>query len=107
MTGNHYESDVAEVTSRQTSPVTLCRFALLKKSSIVLGGCSALLALLGFRVRCACCSVYLRQRNYSRFETSHCLGIAERVVYSTINKLGGDSRRAKGSQRRTQRELGA
>jgi len=35
--------------------------------SIILGGCSIVLALLGFRVRCACYSDYLSQRDYELF----------------------------------------
>ena len=72
MTGNHNESDLAEVTSRQTAPVTFCRFALMKKISFVLGGCSALLALLGFRVRCACCSDYLSNGSTAASKPLHC-----------------------------------
>ena len=53
-----------------------------EKISIVLGGCSALLALLGFSVRCACCSDYLSQRDYSRFESSS-LPSASRSASST------------------------
>ena len=59
--------------------------------SIVLGGCSALLALLGFRVRWVCHSDRLSHRDHSLFENLFmAFGIAERFVHSTIKKFSED-----------------
>ena len=66
--------------------------------SIVLGGCSALLALLGFRVRCVCYSDYLSHRDYSLFENLFmAFGIVERFVYSTIKKFSEDGLQTEGN----------
>lgn len=62
--------------------------------SIALGGGAALLALLGFRVRCICYSQYLSQRDEKAF--SELFGKlqlqnrgSERIVYSTIMEYSG------------------
>ena len=97
MTGNHFESDLAEVTSRQTSPVTLCRFALMKKIFDRVGW---MLSPLGpSRFSCEV-RVLFGLSEPTGLQPLRSLfiafGIAERVAYSTIKKLSGDSLRAKG-----------
>ncbi len=53
--------------------------------SIALGGGAALLALLGFRVRCVCYSQYLSQRDFKAFSTLFdALGVQNCIIYSTI-----------------------
>ena len=59
--------------------------------SIALGGGAALLALLGFRVRCICYSKYLSQRDENAFsnlfaELQLQNNGSERIVYSTITE---------------------
>ena len=59
--------------------------------SIALGGGAALLALLGYRVRCICYSKYLSNRDEKAFkdlfEALHLQsGGVDRVVYSTITE---------------------
>jgi len=68
--------------------------------SIILGACSALLALLGFRVRCVCYSDFLSHRDYSLFENLFtAFGITKRVVYSKITKFSEDAVATKGDIR--------
>ena len=58
---------------------------------IVKGGCSALLALLGFRVRWVSHSDYLSHRDYSLFENLFmAVGIVERVVHSKMKNFSDD-----------------
>ncbi|KAK3239607.1 hypothetical protein CYMTET_50476 [Cymbomonas tetramitiformis] len=53
--------------------------------SIILGACSTLLGLLGFRVRCVCYSQYLSDRDCSLFKDLFlAFGVSRRIVYSTI-----------------------
>ena len=53
--------------------------------SLILGACSSVLALLGFRVRCICYSDYLSQRDHGLFkELFERLGVLDLVAYSTI-----------------------
>ena len=55
--------------------------------SIALGGGAALLALLGFRVRCVCYSEYLSQRDYKAFSVLfEALNVEDSVTYSTIGQ---------------------
>lgn len=55
--------------------------------SIALGGGAALLALLGFRVRCVCYSEYLSQRDYKSFSVLfEALNVQNSVKYSTIGQ---------------------
>ena len=59
--------------------------------SIAFGGGAALLALLGFRVRCICYSKYLSQRDENAFSSLFAeLQLqnhgSERIVYSTITE---------------------
>lgn len=59
--------------------------------SLALGGCAALFALLGFRVRCICYSKYLSNRDEAAFSKMfHALHLqeagSEQIVYSTITE---------------------
>ena len=55
--------------------------------SIALGGGAALLALLGFRVRCICYSKYLSQRDLKAFSALfEALNVQSRIEYSTITE---------------------
>eukprot|EP00956_Cyclotella_meneghiniana_P041584 scaffold231470_cov23-Cyclotella_meneghiniana.AAC.1 len=68
--------------------------------SMILGAASAMLALLGFKVRTVCYSEYLSNRDYKLFEEVFChFGLQRHVKYSTIKKYAGDSIAAKGDIR--------
>jgi len=74
--------------------------------SIILGACSALLALLGFRETCVCSSDYLSNWEYSLFDNLFmAFGIAERLVSSTIKKFSNDGLQTKGDIRQLVRDL--
>jgi len=56
--------------------------------SILLGGLSCLLALLGFNVYCACYSKHLSRRDYLAFhEIFQDFGLLNRIRYSTLADL--------------------
>jgi uncharacterized membrane protein YgcG len=56
--------------------------------SILLGGLSAVLALLGCTVDCACYSRYLSQRDYKAFQRLfELLGITNEITYATLSDL--------------------
>jgi hypothetical protein len=56
--------------------------------SILLGGLSCLLGLLGFNVYCACYSKHLSRRDYNAFRVLfEDLGLLNRVHYSTLAGL--------------------
>lgn len=64
--------------------------------SLALGGCAALFALLGFRVRCICYSKYLSQRDEKAFSALfEALQLqkrgSEQIVYSTIAEYSGST----------------
>ena len=61
---------------------------------------SAVLALLGFRVRCVCYSDYLSGRDYELFrELFEAFGIERLVTYSTIGEYSEDVTKRKGDIR--------
>lgn len=60
--------------------------------SIALGGGAALLALLGFRVRCVCYSEYLSQRDYRAFSALfEALSVQNSVTYSTVTQYSNST----------------
>lgn len=66
--------------------------------SMVLGACSVLLALLGFRIRCVCYSEYLTQRDFREFAPLFDLfGVKDLVRYSTIYDYSNERISQKGS----------
>jgi preprotein translocase subunit SecA len=59
--------------------------------SIVLAGLSSYLALVGFKVRCACYSAYLSGRDQESFKILfERLGIENSIKYGTFNELCED-----------------
>ena len=68
--------------------------------SMILGAAAAMLALLGFRVRCVCYSEYLSNRDYSLFEDLfRMLGLHKQIKYSKITTLSEDTTARKGDIR--------
>ena len=68
--------------------------------SIILGACSTVLALLGFRVRCVCYSDYLSGRDYELFrELFDAFSVTGLVTYSTIGEYSEDVTKRKGDIR--------
>jgi hypothetical protein len=68
--------------------------------SIILGACSTLLGLLGFRVRCVCYSRYLSDRDAKSFsDIFQAFGVQELVTYSKIVDYSEDCIKAKGDIR--------
>ena len=68
--------------------------------SIILGACSTVLALLGFRVRCVCYSDYLSGRDYDLFrELFEAFSVTGLVTYSTIGEYSEDVTKRKGDIR--------
>ncbi|CAE8613906.1 unnamed protein product [Polarella glacialis] len=74
--------------------------------SIILGGCSVLFGLLGFRVRCVCYSEYLSQRDRKAFqELFDGFGLSDRVTYSRITTFSEDRTLAEGNLRELTQDL--
>eukprot|EP00961_Rhodomonas_salina_P188509 2544070-Rhodomonas_salina.4 len=66
--------------------------------SLVLGACSVVLGLLGFRVRCVCYSQYLSQRDKALFaDLFDAFRVRRLVTYSTISDYAGHSILRKGA----------
>jgi len=56
--------------------------------SMILGACAAVLAVLGFRVRCVCYSEFLSERDNELFRDIFlAFGVQDAVVYSKITKM--------------------
>ncbi|CAF1185261.1 unnamed protein product [Adineta steineri] len=74
--------------------------------SITLGATAALLALLGFDIRCACYSEYLSQRDYTGLlPLFDALGVTQYIHYGTFNKLCEDIINQNGEVRRLVEQL--
>lgn len=74
--------------------------------SMILGACSILFALLGFRVRCVCYSDYLSQRDYGLFEDLfEAFGVKGEIVYSKITAYSEDSVAQRGDIRELTKKL--
>ena len=59
--------------------------------SVVLAGLSSYLALVGFKVRCACYSAYLSGRDQASFmPLFERLGVEKEIKYGTFNQLCED-----------------
>lgn len=68
--------------------------------AMILGLCSVLFGLLGFRVRTVCYSEYLSERDHGLFrDIFAAFGVGNRVVYSKITALSEDTVAAKGDIR--------
>ena len=75
-------------TEPETLMPNLVEIGTGEGKSLTLAVSSAVLALLGFNVNCACYSKYLSERDYKSFESMFILlGIHQNIVYGTFNEL--------------------
>ena len=90
-----YGSSVGAALQRQ-----LMQIRTGEGKSIILGACSTVLALLGFRVRCVCYSDYLSGRDFDLFcELFESFGVRGLVDYSTISEYSEVVTKRKGDIR--------
>ncbi|KAJ8604337.1 hypothetical protein CTAYLR_002512 [Chrysophaeum taylorii] len=68
--------------------------------SIILGGCTIIAAILGFRVRCVCYSDFLSSRDHDFFRDLFvAFGVSARITYSKITTMSEDTIAEKGDIR--------